>query len=293
MNSPALLLFGKNGQVGWELCRALAPLGRVLAMDRAEADLADEAALRRIVREAQPRVIINAAAYTAVDKAESETDLARRVNGIAPGALAEAARETGAWLIHFSTDYVYDGAKTTPYVETDSTNPLNVYGRTKLEGDQAVIAAGGKHLIFRTSWVYGNRGRNFFLTIQRLARGGKSLRIVNDQLGSPTWSRVIAEATTQAVRRVLAAEDASPSGVYHLAAEGFTSWHGFASRIVECMPDAHDASGVQPITTAEYPTPAKRPRYSVLDCGKLKRTFGVELPNWEASLRMVARESAE
>jgi len=286
MELPAILLIGKNGQVGWELRRTLSPVGRVLAVDYPEIDLTDAAATRRLVRESKPNVVINAAAYTAVDKAEPDATTAQLINSGAPGVLAESAKEVGALMIHYSTDYIFDGTKNTPYVETDPPNPLGAYGRTKLDGDRAVRAAEGNHLIFRLGWVYGARGQNFLLTLQRLAREREALRVVSDQFGCPTWSRLIAEATTLALRQVLAAQEASAfCGTYHLAASGFTSWHGFASRIVEQMPEAERrCREVAAISTAESPTPAKRPAYSVLDCSKLKKTFGIQLPDWEECL---------
>lgn len=289
MESPKFLLIGKNGQVGWELRRTLSPLARVMAVDYPEIDLTDAVAARRLVLDHKPNVVINAAAYTAVDKAESETKTAQLINSVAPGVLAEAAKQVGALMIHYSTDYVFDGTKQTPYLETDPPNPLGAYGRTKLEGDEAVRAAGGNHLIFRLCWVYGARGQNFLLTMQRLARERETLRVVKDQFGCPTWSRLIAEATTLALRQALAASDANAfNGTYHLAAGGSTSWHSFASRIVELMSAAERrCREVVGITTAEYPTPAKRPAYSVLDCGKLKTTFGIQLPDWENGLRLV------
>ncbi|MEK7707484.1 MAG: dTDP-4-dehydrorhamnose reductase [Verrucomicrobiota bacterium] len=289
MESPKILLIGKNGQVGWELRRTLAPLARVLAVDYPDIDLTDAAAARRFVLDNKPNVIVNAAAYTAVDKAESDTKTAQLINGVAPGVLAEAAKQVGALMIHYSTDYVFDGTKQTPYAETDPPNPLGAYGRTKLYGDEAVRAVGGNHLIFRLCWVYGSRGQNFLLTVQRLARERETLSVVKDQFGCPTWSRLIAEATTLALRQVLAATDANVfKGTYHLATGGSTNWHTFASHIVEMMPEAERrCREVVPITTAEYPTPAKRPAYSVLDCSKLKRTFGIQLPDWKDGLRLV------
>jgi dTDP-4-dehydrorhamnose reductase len=289
MESPKILLVGKNGQVGWELRRAFAPMARVVAVDYPEIDLSDGNAARRLVLDHKPNVVINAAAYTAVDKAESDTKTAQLINGVAPGALAQAAKQVGALMVHYSTDYVFDGTKNTPYVETDPPKPLGAYGRTKLDGDEAIRAAGGNHLIFRLCWVYGARGQNFLLTMQRLARERETLRVVKDQFGCPTWSRLIAEATALAVRQVLAAADATAfTGTYHLAASGSTNWHTFASRIVEMMPEAERrCREVVGITTAEYPTPAKRPAYSVLDCAKLKKTFGMQLPDWEDGLRLV------
>ncbi len=289
MESPTILLIGKNGQVGWELRRTLAPLARVVAVDYPEIDLTDANAARRLVLDNKPKVVVNAAAYTAVDKAESDTKPAQLINAVAPGVLAEAAKEIGALMIHYSTDYVFDGTKNTPYVETDAPNPLGAYGRTKLDGDEAIRAVGGHHLIFRLCWVYGARGQNFLLTMQRLARERETLRVVKDQFGCPTWSRLIAEATTLALRQVLAAPDATElTGTYHLAASGSANWHTFASRIVEMMPEAERrCREVTAITTAEYPTPARRPAYSVLDCSKLRKTFGLQLPAWEDALRLV------
>ena len=284
-----ILLIGKNGQVGWELRRALAPLAEVVAVDYPEINLTDTPALRALVAATNPSVVVNAAAYTAVDKAETETELCRQINAVAPGVLAEEAKKLGALMVHYSTDYVFDGAKTSPYVETDAPNPLGVYGRSKLEGDRAVKASGADHLIFRLCWVYGARGQNFMLTMQRLAREREKLRVVGDQFGCPTWSRMIAETTALALKQVLAGADCSVfNGEYHLAASGQTNWHGFASRIIELMPEAErKCRAMEKITTPEYPTPARRPAYSVLDCGKLRKTFGLRLPDWEASLRQV------
>ena len=284
-----ILLFGKNGQVGWELRRTLAPLAEVVAVDYPEINFSDAPALRQFVAGTRPDVVVNAAAYTAVDKAETETELCRQVNAVAPGVLAEEAKKLGALMVHYSTDYIFDGTKTSPYIETDAPNPLGAYGRTKLEGDQAVKASGANHLIFRLCWVYGARGQNFMLTMQRLAREREKLRVVGDQFGCPTWSRMIAETTALALKQVLAGADRSAyNGEYHLAAFGQTNWHEFASRIIELMPEAErKCRAVEKITTPEYPTPAKRPAYSVLDCGKLQKTFGLRLPDWETSLRQV------
>lgn len=288
MDLPRILLLGKNGQVGWELRRTLAPMARLTAVDYPEIDLLDTASARRLVLDTRPDLVLNAAAYTAVDKAESDPHTARLLNAVAPGALAEAAHQLGAWMVHFSTDYVFDGAKREPYVETDAPNPLGVYGRTKLEGDEAVRAANPRHLIFRLCWVYGTRGQNFLLTIRRLARERETLRVVQDQFGCPTWSRLIAETVALALKQVIADADGRRfAGTYHLAAGGHTNWHAFASRIVELMPESERrCRQVQAIPTAEYPTPARRPAWSVLDCGKLKRTFGLELPDWEEGLRL-------
>lgn len=289
MKPPQILLIGKIGQVGWELRRTLAPLARVTCVDFPEIDLTSGDSIRKWVRETKPNVVLNAAAYTAVDKAEAELDKATKINGVAPGVLAEEAKKLGALLVHYSTDYVFDGAKTTPYVETDSPNPLGAYGRTKLAGDEAVRAAGGAHLIFRLCWVYGARGQNFMLTMMRLARERETLRVVGDQTGCPTWSRMIAEATAQAVKQVVAARDIGAfTGTYHLASSGITTWHGFADAIVKLMPaEGKKCARVEAISTAEYPTPTKRPAYSVLSCAKLEQTFGLRLPPWEDSLKQV------
>jgi dTDP-4-dehydrorhamnose reductase len=286
---PRILLIGKIGQVGWELRRTLAPMARVVCVDFPEIDLTSSDSIRRWVQESRPNIVINAAAYTAVDKAESEPDKAMQINGVAPGILAEESKKTGALLVHYSTDYIFDGTKTRPYVETDPPNPLGAYGRSKLAGDDAVRAAGGAHLIFRLCWVYGARGQNFMLTIMRLAREREKLRVVADQLGCPTWSRMIAETTAQALRQGVATGDWSAlTGTYHLAASGVTCWQGFAQAILDLMPaEGKKRSAVEAISTPEYPTPAKRPPYSVLGCEKLESVFGLRLPHWEDSLKQV------
>jgi dTDP-4-dehydrorhamnose reductase len=293
MKLPRILLIGKIGQVGWELRRTLASLGSLVCVDFPEIDLTDGASIRKSVRNTAPTLVINAAAYTAVDKAETEPDRCQQINGVAPGILAEEAKKLGALLVHYSTDYIYDGTKSTPYVEDDLPNPLGAYGRSKLAGDQAVIQAGANHLIFRLCWVYGARGQNFMLTMMRLAREREKLRVVHDQRGCPTWSRLIAETTALALKQTLAATDpAAFTGVYHLAASGQTSWHGFADAIVGLMPEeGKKCKAVEPISTSEYPTPAKRPPYSVLSCEKLKRTFGLQLPDWQKSLEQVMEKT--
>ncbi len=289
MTPVKILLFGKVGQVGWELRRTLAPLGALACADFPEVDFTRPDSVRQWIRDSAPDIIVNAAAYTAVDKAESETALALQINAEAPAVMAAEAKRRGALLVHYSTDYVFDGAKTTPYVEEDATNPLSAYGRTKLAADQAIAAAGGRHLIFRLCWVYGARGSNFMLTMMRLARERETLRIVRDQTGCPTTSRLIAETTALALQAARAggpAEDAS--GVFHLCCAGQTSWHGFASAIVAQMPaDGRKCRAVEAITAAEYPTPARRPAYSVMSCAKLARTFGLTLPDWQDGLRLV------
>jgi dTDP-4-dehydrorhamnose reductase len=289
MELPRILLIGKIGQVGWELRRTLAPMGDITCVDFPDIDLTSGDSIRQWVRETRPDIVLNAAAYTAVDKAESEPDRAMKINGVAPGILAEEAKKLGALLVHYSTDYVFDGAKTVPYVETDPPNPLGVYGRSKLAGDEAVRAIGGAHLIFRLCWVYGARGQNFMLTMMRLAREREKLRVVSDQTGCPTWSRMIAETTALALKQAVAARDLGAlTGTYHLASSGVTSWQGFAQAIINLMPaEGKKCSVVEAISTSEYPTPAKRPAYSVLDCDKLQRAFGLRLPHWEASLKQV------
>jgi dTDP-4-dehydrorhamnose reductase len=287
-----ILLIGKIGQVGWELRRTLAPLGPLVCVDYPELDLTDGVAIRKWVRDIAPNVLINAAAYTAVDKAETESDVCLKVNGLAPGILAEEAKRLGALLVHYSTDYVFDGTKTIPYAEDDPPNPLGAYGRAKLAGDQAIQQVDGDHLIFRLCWVYGARGQNFLRTIMRLAREREQLRVVNDQIGTPTWSRMIAEATALALRQVLVIGDASRfKGTYHLSASGQTSWHGFAEAIVALMPEASKkCRQVEAIATSEYPTAAKRPAFSVMSNDKVARTFNLRLPDWEQSLKLVMEE---
>ncbi len=277
-----ILLTGKNGQVGWELQRALSSLGEVIVCDRSELDLANPDQIVAVVRETKPQIIVNAAAYTAVDKAESEPELAHAINGRAPGILADEAKKLGALLVHYSTDYVFDGTKAGPYTEEDVPNPVSVYGQTKLEGEQAVQNSGCHHLIFRTSWVYGPRGKNFLLTILRMAKERDEVRIVDDQKGAPTSSTLIAHATAQALRP----ENSGTSGIYHLTAAGTTSWHGFAEAIVS---QANLPTKVVPITSAEYPTPAHRPSNSVLDTSLLQRRFGIVLEPWQAGLKNCLR----
>ena len=274
-----ILLIGKNGQVGWELQRTLAPLGEVIAMDRQALDLTRPDSLRNTIRSTQPDIIVNAAAYTAVDQAESEPDLAMASNGLAPGVMAEEAKRLGALLVHYSTDYVFDGTKATPYSEDDTPKPLNAYGRSKLAGEQAIQSSGCRHLIFRTSWVYGHHGKNFLRTIQRLAKGKEQLSIVDDQIGAPTWSRMIAEATALALRNDPRNEQ--NSGLYHMTASGQTSWHGFARAIL----DAEGWAGrLMPIPAQDYPLPAQRPANSTLSNDKLNTLLGLALPDWRQAL---------
>jgi dTDP-4-dehydrorhamnose reductase len=287
-----ILLTGANGQVGWELRRALAPLGEVAAFDRAGLDLARLDGLIACVRSLAPQVIVNAGAYTTVDRAESEPEKASAINATAPRVLAEEAKRLGAILVHYSTDYVFDGEKAEPYSETDTPNPVSVYGRSKLEGDRAVAGSGCQHLTLRTSWVYGTRGRNFLLTMLRLAREGRSVRVVDDQFGAPTWSREVAEATATLLGKPqLAAPGAA--GVYHLCAGGSTSWHGFARAIFDSPELARlgiARPALEAIPTSAYPTPARRPRNSRLDCGRLERRAGVRLAPWDDALRRCMAE---
>jgi len=284
-----ILLTGCNGQVGWELQRTLATLGEVSAVGSSVLDLADADAIRQVVDGIRPQVIVNPAAYTAVDKAETESGRAMAINGVAPGVLAEEAKRVGALLVHYSTDYVFDGSGATPWKEDDTPGPLNIYGATKLAGEQAIAAVGGRHLIFRTSWVYGQRGGNFLLTMCRLFRERPELKIVADQIGAPTWSRCLAEATAQILAQVLSpsrgADKPEPWGVYHMTNAGETSWHGFAEAILALDPPATPPRLI-PIASREYPTPARRPLNSRLDNGKLARAFGICLPDWREALAL-------
>jgi len=286
------MLTGKNGQVGWELQRTLAPLGEVVALDRRQLDLSDSKQIRELVREIKPNLIVNAAAYTAVDKAESEPETAMAINGVAPGILAEEAKRIGSAIIHYSTDYVFDGNKTSPYTEDDTPNPLNEYGRTKLAGEQAVKAAGSPYIILRTGWVYGTRGKNFLLTILRLAHEREELSIVDDQTGAPSWSRMLAEATAQILSddyNALAAK----RGIYHMTASGSTTWYGFSKAILALDPNSNEqvCKYVRPISSAEYPIPARRPAYSVLSNAKLQSAFGLVLLGWEQGLNLALATS--
>jgi dTDP-4-dehydrorhamnose reductase len=307
-----VLLFGRNGQLGWELAHRLAFLGELTMLGSAEVDFARPEAIRSAVRAAQPSVIVNAAAYTAVDKAESEPELAWAINAQAPGVLAEEAARAGSLLVHYSTDYVFDGSKAEPYIETDPTNPLNVYGKSKLGGEQAIARAmagtDGRFLIFRTSWVYGARGANFLLTMLRLAKERSELRIVDDQVGAPTSSEALAEATAAVLQRIftvdpggaqnasllpteipLATLPADWSGIYHLTCAGATSWFGFAKEFLTRRAEATGAPmpTLIPIPTAEFPRPARRPANSRLSCEHLRQTFGVTVPPWQQALHRV------
>jgi len=303
-----ILLTGRTGQVGSELLRLLPKIGEVVAPDRNELDLLNPDSIRSAVREIRPEFIVNAAAFTAVDVAETQEPDAYAINANAPGVLAEEAKKIGAAVIHYSTDYVFDGSKKTPYDESDSAAPINVYGKTKLAGEQAVCAAGVPHLIFRTAWVYSTRGRNFLRTILRLATEKEELRVVRDQFGTPTWSRDIAEATVKILAQLtsqgssVANSFSRVSGIYHLTAAGETTWFDFARAILEEA--AHPSPAIEwfdeatrrrslitrqiiPITTSEYPTRASRPLYSVLSNSRLRQTFGIELPHWRTQVHLV------
>ncbi|QGZ60792.1 dTDP-4-dehydrorhamnose reductase [Paraburkholderia acidisoli] len=287
---PTILLTGVTGQVGFELARTLQGLGKVVALDRSALDLSNLDEVRRVVREVGPQLIVNPAAHTAVDKAESEPDLAMRLNAELPATLAEAAKQLGAGLVHYSTDYVFDGAKDGVYLETDATNPQNVYGRSKLAGEQAIEASGCAHLIFRTSWVYGARGNNFMRTMLRLGAERPELSVVADQIGAPTWSNTIAALTSNVLAQAAGATDAAQwwaehSGVYHLTADGSTSWHGFAEAIFE-FAALENKPVVKPISASAWPTPAKRPANSRISNDKLAKVFGVRAPNWKDALRL-------
>ncbi len=278
-----ILITGRNGQVGDALTQTLRGIGEIIAVDRSQLDLTNPDAVRTAIRELQPAIVINAAAYTAVDAAEADQAMAFRINADAPRVLAEETERLGATLIHYSTDYVFDGSKDGAWLEDDAPAPLSVYGRSKLAGEQAIADVGGAHLILRTSWVYGLRGKNFLLTMLKLAETRDALSIVDDQIGAPTWRMTIAEATASIIRDAgEPAQLAALSGIYHLCADGYTSWFGFAQAI---FADASVANKprLQPITTADYPTPAQRPKNSIMNTDKFRRTFG-DLPAWNDAL---------
>ena len=303
--TAAILLTGANGQLGYELSRMLPQLGEVTCPDRQKLDLSKLEDIRKVIRSARPNLIVNAAAFTAVDQAESNEAAARAINSVAPAVMAEEAKKIGATVVQYSTDFVFDGTKSTPYVEGDSPNPQNVYGKTKLEGERAIQHTGVPHLIFRTAWVYATRGRNFLLTVLRLATQREELRIVQDQVGTPTWSREIARGTTEILAQLLRREGSAggfetATGVYHMTADGETSRSDFAKAILEeaskCgqtapwFPAATNnlpvlTRRVIPITTNEYPAPARRPAYSVLSNARLARAFHIHLPDWRSQLR--------
>lgn len=282
-----ILIFGKQGQIGWELQRSLTSIGTITALDRTMADLCETKKVREIIQQLKPNIIVNAAAYTAVDKAESEPDLAMLVNGIAPGVLAEEAKRLNATLVHYSTDYVFDGSSTTPYREEDSTNPINIYGKTKLAGEKAIQTVGGNFLILRTSWVYGMRGKNFLLTMLKLAQEKDTLKIVMDQIGAPTWCRTIAEATGHILAHPLSSLN-DKWGIYNLTAGGQTSWCDFAATIFKIKKEREGAAfrvpQVIPIPSSEFPSPASRPKFSALSHSKVSSTFSLLLPDWKHAL---------
>jgi dTDP-4-dehydrorhamnose reductase len=290
-----ILLIGPSGQVGWELLRCIQPLGEVISASRTPSkllqsqivDLADPDSIRHVIREVKPAIVLNAAAYTAVDKAEEESELAYKINGTAPGILAEECLRLKALLVHYSTDYVFDGNQTQPYIELDTKNPLGVYGASKLAGEQAIANQGGQYLILRTAWVYGLRGKNFLLTIQRRAKTRSELSIVDDQIGAPTWSRMIAQATAHIMAQLYSPlyqlDIEELSGIYHLTCAGQTSWYEFAKAIIV---ESEKQPRVLPITSRYYPTPASRPAHSVLSNKKLAKTFGVTLPVWNKALKL-------
>jgi len=292
-----ILLTGNSGQVGWELQRALTPLGNLIALGRDGMDHANPDSIRSAIRVARPGIIVNAAGYTTVDKAESEPDLAMQINGVAPGIMAEEAKRIGAPLVHYSTDYVYDGVLERPYTEDDAPKPLNTYGKSKLAGEHAIAAVGGTYVILRTSWVYSARRSNFVLAILRLAREKPVLTVVNDQVGSPTWARALAESTAGLLRNRPLLHD--HGGVFHLSASGQTSRFEFARAIIRIMKEISGAKGgwaeISPITTDQYhpPLPARRPLSPVTDKNKIKRVFGIEMPGWESQLRSFLPELAD
>ena len=291
-----ILLLGKNGQVGWELQRSLAPLGELIALDRQTVDgscgdLSDIDALRSTIRKVKPDVIVNAAAYTAVDKAEAEFDLADLVNGQASRVMAEEAASLDAWLIHYSTDYVFSGQGATPWREADLVAPVNRYGASKLAGEQAIIASGCKHLIFRTSWVYAARGNNFAKTMLRLAREHEALNVIADQIGAPTGAELIADVTALALQKVRL--NSELTGIYHLAASGEVSWHGYADYVINFARSQGELLAVKvvnPIDTTDYPTPARRPLNSRLNTQKLRDNFSLYLPDWQSGITRMLRE---
>lgn len=291
-----ILLLGKNGQVGWELQRSLAPLGELVALDRHLVDglcgdLSNLESLRATIRQIKPDVIVNAAAYTAVDKAESETELADRVNGLASGVMAEEAASLGAWLVHYSTDYVFSGQGVMPWQETDPVAPVNHYGASKLTGEQAIIASGCNHLIFRTSWVYGVRGNNFAKTMLRLGKDRETLSVIADQIGAPTGADLIADVTALAIQQVHKRPELA--GLYHLAAAGEVSWHGYASLVIDfakAQGEELAVTTVNPIETTAYPTPARRPLNSRLNTQKLRDNFSLHLPDWQSGVTRMLRE---
>jgi dTDP-4-dehydrorhamnose reductase len=287
-----ILLTGVSGQVGWELQRTLMTMGDVISVGRNQLDLAQPDTISATIRDIKPDLIVNPAAYTAVDKAESEPDLAMSINGVAPGIIAEEAKRLGSAIIHYSTDYVFDGNNSLPYQEDELKNPQNVYGKTKLAGEEAITSVGVNHIIFRTSWVYGLRGKNFLLTMQRLAKEREEIKVVDDQIGAPTWSRMIAEITAQVItqgQNNLTDFFTHKGGIYNLSPSGKTSWYGFAKAILkdDFPNNERKLKRLIAITTPEYPTPASRPAFSLLDNQKLSDTFGLKIPEWDQVLKLV------
>ncbi|MDP9895817.1 dTDP-4-dehydrorhamnose reductase [Variovorax boronicumulans] len=293
-----LLLLGKGGQVGWELQRSLAPLGELVALDfdstDFHADFSRPEQLAETVLKVRPDVIVNAAAHTAVDKAESEPEFARKLNATSPGVVAEAAQQIGALMVHYSTDYVFDGSGSKPWKEDDATGPLSIYGSTKLEGEQLVARHCAKHLIFRTSWVYAARGGNFAKTMLRIAKERDKLTVIDDQFGAPTGAELLADITAHAIRATL--QDPSKAGLYHAVAGGVTTWHGYARFVIEQAKAAGvelkaGPEAVEPVPTTAFPTPATRPHNSRLDTTKLQSTFGLVLPEWQSGVARMLRET--
>jgi dTDP-4-dehydrorhamnose reductase len=293
-----ILLLGKNGQVGWELQRSLAPLGELIALDfdssgALNADFSQPEAVAATVRSIAPQIIVNAAAHTAVDKAESEPELARTINATTPGVIAREAANLGAWLVHYSTDYVFDGSGTMPWLEESPTGPLSVYGQTKLEGENAIRASGCQHLIFRTSWVYAARGGNFAKTMLRLAKERDKLTVINDQIGAPTGADLLADITAHALRTVQ--QQPALSGTYHAVAAGETHWHGYAKHVIEFarakgQPIQVAPDAIEPVPTSAFPTPAQRPGNSRMNTDKLRHAFGLQLPAWQTGVERMLSE---
>jgi dTDP-4-dehydrorhamnose reductase len=293
-----ILLFGRNGQVGWELQRSLAPLGEIVALDREDTSplsgcLLDPVELARTVRRVRPDVIVNAAAHTAVDAAENEPELARAINATAPGVLANEAAESGAWLVHYSTDYVFNGAGTAPWTEDDAADPLNVYGQTKLEGEQLIRASGCLHLILRTSWVYASRGHNFARTMLRLATERDKLTVIDDQHGAPTGAELLADVTAHALRGACC--QPQTTGTYHVAAAGETTWYGYATHVIDFaraagQPIRVSRDAIKPVPSSAFPTPARRPTNSRLATEKFQHAFGLALPDWRLGLDRMLSE---
>lgn len=291
-----ILILGKNGQIGWELQRSLSLVSAVTVLGRSDADVGDEAGIRQVIRELRPKIIVNAAAFTAVDDAEREAAVAHRINADVPGILAEEAARLDAWLIHYSTDYVFDGRKSGPYTEIDVPAPLGVYGATKLAGEQAIAKVGGKHLIFRCSWVYSNRRPNFLLSILSLALRRDSIRVIDNCFGAPTSASLVSDVTAMVVRELCErGHDERLSGIYHLAAGGKTTWHEYASLVTSeakrlGMPTRLEVSNIERISEEDYGAPARRPLNSCFDTGKLRKAFGVELYNWQFGVTRLLEE---